>query len=375
MYSAKSNYLAFAQKCNTKRGAIDLNLALYFDNTKAEKYEATLYLKKGDIVVNSTGNGTLGRVGFFDCEYPQGIIGIIPDSHVTPVHVITVNSIYIYHCLKYYQPYLESKGEGGTNQKELRPSIIAGLLLPIPPLSEQYRIIAKLQESEPLVERYGKSQESLDRLNVEIHQLLKKSILQEAIQGRLVPQIQSEGSAAELLQQIKQEKQRLVKEGKLKKSTLVDSVIFKGDDNKYYEQVGKEIKEITDEILFDLPKKWQWCRIGLIFMHNNGKQLNKGTSKGKLMKYITTSNLYWDGFTLDNLKMMPFEEKEIERCMAVKGDLLVCEGGYISRQFDRAQNKTKKKRNFVFVWETEENQRSSRAQRFWDFFVASQQRS
>ena len=80
-----------------------------------------------------------------------------------------------------------------------------------------------------------------------------------------------------------------------------------------------------------LTNKWQWCRIGTIFMHNNGKQLNKGNSKGKLMKYITTSNLYWDGFVLDNLKEMPFENNEIDRCMAVKGDLLVCEGGDIGR--------------------------------------------
>ena len=160
---------------------------------------------------------------------------------------------------------------------------------------------------------------------------LPKSILQEAIQGRLVPQLEEDGTATELLLQIKEEKQRLVKEGKLKKSALTDSVIYKGDDNRYYEQIGNKINEVTEEIRFDLPNKWQWCRIGVIFMHNNGKQLNKGTSKGELRKYITTSNLYWDGFTLDNLKMMPFEEKEIERCMAVKGDLLVCEGGDIGR--------------------------------------------
>ena len=161
--------------------------------------------------------------------------------------------------------------------------------------------------------------------------IIRKSILQEAIQGKLVPQIAEEGTARELLEQIKLEKQKLVKEGKIKKSALNDSIIYKGDDNKYYEQVGKENKEITEEILFDLPDKWQWCRIGTIFMHNNGKQLNKGNTKGKLMKYITTSNLYWDGFVLDNLKEMPFEENEIERCMAVKGDLLVCEGGDIGR--------------------------------------------
>ena len=168
-------------------------------------------------------------------------------------------------------------------------------------------------------------------LDLSLARNLQKSILQEAIQGKLVPQIADEGTAEKLLAEIRKEKERLVKEGKLKKSALSDSVIYKGDDNKYYEQIDKETKEITEDILFDLPNKWQWCRIGIIFMHNNGKQLNKGNSKGKLMKYITTSNLYWDGFVLDNLKEMPFEKNEIDRCMAVKGDLLVCEGGDIGR--------------------------------------------
>ena len=200
-----------------------------------------------------------------------------------------------------------------------------------PPANEQKRIVEKLQNVSPFIERYSKSQETLNLMNIQIKEQLKKSILQEAIQGKLVPQIAEEGTAQELLEQIRQEKQKLVKEGKLKKSVLTDSVIYKGDDNKYYEQIDKENKEITEDILFDLPNKWQWCRIGTIFMHNNGKQLNKGNSKGKLMKYITTSNLYWDGFVLDNLKEMTFENNEIDRCMAVKGDLLVCEGGDIGR--------------------------------------------
>ncbi|WP_278724444.1 restriction endonuclease subunit S [Bacteroides finegoldii] len=218
-----------------------------------------------------------------------------------------------------------------TAQPSLSMETIRKLLIPIPPLKEQKCISLKLSEALPLVEKYSKVQEEQNQLNVEIQYLLKKSILQEAIQGKLVPQIAEEGTAQELLEQIKFEKQKLVKEGKIKMFALNDSIIFRGDDNKYYEQVGKEIKEITEEILFDLPDKWQWCRIGTIFMHNNGKQLNKGNTKGKLMKYVTTSNLYWDGFVLDNLKEMPFKENEIERCMAVKGDLLVCEGGDIGR--------------------------------------------
>ena len=211
------------------------------------------------------------------------------------------------------------------------PSIHAKMLLPLPPRNEQERIAEKISQLSSVMLHYGDCQNKLDLLNAEIKEQLRKSVLQEAIQGKLVPQIAEDGTADELIEAIKEEKQRLVKEGKLKKSALNDSVIYKGDDNKYYEQVGKQCKDITEEIRFDLPEQWQWCRIGTIFMHNNGKQLNKGKTKGKLMDYITTSNLYWDGFVLENLKKMPFEDSEIERCMAIKGDLLFCEGGDIGR--------------------------------------------
>ena len=160
---------------------------------------------------------------------------------------------------------------------------------------------------------------------------LKNSILQWAIQGRLVPQDPNDEPASVLLWRIQAEKAKLVKEGKLKKTALNDSTIFRGEDNKYYEKVGKTITCIDEDIPFEIPEGWEWVRIGTVFAHNNGKQLNKSNSRGKLMEYITTSNLYWDGFKLEGLKKMPFEEYEIERCQALKGDLLVCEGGDVGR--------------------------------------------
>lgn len=144
-------------------------------------------------------------------------------------------------------------------------------------------------------------------------QQLRNSILQQAIQGKLVPQDPADEPASVLLQCIRKEKERLVKEGKLKKKDLE----------------SKPIEE--DEIPFEIPKGWEWCIIGDLFAHNNGKQLNKGNARGKMMDYITTSNLYWEGFVLDKLKQMPFEDNEIDRCQAIKGDLLVCEGGDIGR--------------------------------------------
>ncbi|MBP3470941.1 MAG: restriction endonuclease subunit S [Paraprevotella sp.] len=262
---------------------------------------------------------------------PNGIGAGTTELKILRTYGETINRYYVLYFLE--TPYFidEATFKGTANQQRIIVGYLENKLFPLAPLAEQNRIVDKIGILMPIIDKYSKSQETLDKINVELNSTLKKSILQEAIQGKLVPQIAEEGTAQELLEQIQQEKQKLVKKGKLKKSALTDSVIYKGDDNKYYEQVGKVIKDITEEIRFDLPEKWQWCRIGSLFMHNNGKQLNKGNTKGKLMEYITTSNLYWDGFVLENLKKMPFEYNEIERCMAVKGDLLVCEGGDIGR--------------------------------------------
>ena len=204
-------------------------------------------------------------------------------------------------------------------------------LLPIPPINEQKKIVKIIDQLLTLTFNYEKAQDAINELNDHVKPLLKRSILQEAIQGRLVEQCETDEPASVLLEQIRAEKEKRVKAGLLKKSALQDAVIFKGDDNKYYEQIGKNCIDITADIPFDLPSNWVWTRIGNLFAHNNGKQLNKGNSDGILMEYITTSNLYWDGFRLDNLKRMPFEASEIERCQAIKGDLLVCEGGDVGR--------------------------------------------
>lgn len=149
---------------------------------------------------------------------------------------------------------------------------ILNLLIPLPPTNEQYEIDKKLQEILPFIDRYAKSQEALDKLNVELLGNLKKSILQEAVQGRLVQQIAEEGTGEELLEQIKLEKQQLIKEGKLKKSALTDSVIFRGDDNKYFEKIGKTEQDITDEIPFDIPNTWVWVRHNDLFDISGGSQ-------------------------------------------------------------------------------------------------------
>lgn len=143
-------------------------------------------------------------------------------------------------------------------------------------------------------------------------QELKNSILQLAIQGKLVEQRPEEGTARELFVQIQAEKQRLIGAGKIKKE--------------------KPLPEIAeDEKPFDIPEGWMWCRLGDIFQHNTGKALNSTNRNGISLKYITTSNLYWNRFELENLKEMYFSDTEIEKCTIKKGDLLVCEGGDFGR--------------------------------------------
>ena len=160
---------------------------------------------------------------------------------------------------------------------------------------------------------------------------LPKSILQEAIQGKLVPQIAEEGTAQELLEQIKVEKQKLVKEGKLKKSSLNGSVIFRGDDNKYYEKIGKLVQCIDEEIPFEIPESWVWGKFQDIANSELGKTMNKASDKGGEVPYLCSINVYWDKVDLSNVKVAPFSIAEKEKYLLQKGDLLICEGGEAGR--------------------------------------------
>ena len=152
-YSITGDVLVFAQKCNTKPGRINLELAKKLDLSTLKKYPEEEFMLSGDIVINSTGNGTMGRVGFFrDKDNPYNL-KIVPDSHVTTIRVLhdLIDSQYIFYFLKKLQPKLESSGDGSTNQKELKATIIASICIPLPPLDEQKRIVAKLDELLPLL--------------------------------------------------------------------------------------------------------------------------------------------------------------------------------------------------------------------------------
>ena len=150
----------------------------------------------------------------------------------------------------------------GTAQPKMNQEKMNSILVTVPPISEQARIVNQIESLQPLIIRYDKAQSELNILNTSVKEQLKKSILQEAIQGHLVPQIVEEGTAEELLAEIRKEKKRLVNEGKLKKSALNDSIIFKGDDNKYYEQINNQIAQI--ECDYDFPSNWAIARLSSI---------------------------------------------------------------------------------------------------------------
>ena len=209
---------------------------------------------KGDLLVCEGGAG-YGRSAIWNFDYD-----ICLQNHVHRLRPIVNGTCeYVYHFI-YYLKETNQLAAVGTAMPGLSANRLKGLLLPFPPLSEQARIVSRLSELENPIDKYDDIYSSLTSLNDNIKGKLNKSILQEAIQGRLVPQIESEGTADELLEEIRAEKKRLVKEGKLKASALKDeSRIFKGEDNKYYEQIGPQILELEDNIT--IPKSWSVLRL------------------------------------------------------------------------------------------------------------------
>ena len=228
---------------------------------------------KGDLLVCEGGAG-YGRSAIWSYDYD-----ICLQNHVHRLRPL-VDGIceYVFYFM-YLQKESNNLASVGTAMPGLSANKLKSLLIPLPPTAVKNDITDILKKVFPIVEKYDKVQEKLNLLNSSLYDALKKSILQEAIQGRLVPQFVDEGTAQELLEQIRQEKQKLVKEGKLKKSALTDSVIYKGDDNKYYEQVGNENIDITEEIPFDLPENWTWVRFGQYVRMSIGKTPPRGETK------------------------------------------------------------------------------------------------
>ena len=208
---------------------------------------------------------TVGRTAILDIEayHNEAIVSIYPYID---------KKFMLRNYLFYTLPILANIGDSkdAIKGKTLNSKSLNNLLIPLPPLNEQQRIVEKIEELIPHIEHYGKAQTELDLLNRNIKEQLKKSILQYAIEGKLVPQDETEGTAEELLLQIQKEKLKLYEENKLKKKDLEHSIIFKGEDNKYYEKIGKNVTEIESDYSF--PNSWAITRLSSICILTDGEK-------------------------------------------------------------------------------------------------------
>ena len=252
---------------NITMGYLDLNTSRYVP----ESYFRTLSQERvpqvGDILFSVTGSyGIAVRINT-NCKFCF-------QRHIALIRPMSINSEYLEFLLN--SAFIKKQCDTvatGMAQKTVGIDSLRKLIIPIPPIQEQGSIVAKLKLLMPLVRKYSIMQEKLDRLDANIKDRLYNSILQDAIKGwPTCPKLykfchrDSRDNAIVLLEQIKTEKQKLVKEGKLKKSALNDSIIFRGDDNRYYEKIGKKCVDITEQIPFDLPDSWSWARGKSVFM-------------------------------------------------------------------------------------------------------------
>ena len=285
-------YPVFAQKCNLKEGGISLEQARFLDPSTICKWSEEYKLKTGDVLVNSTGTGTVGRTRLFHESYLKHYPFAVPDSHVSVIRTaseIKSEFVFAYISSKLIQEYLEDNLAGSTNQKELYIGVLSDLSFPLPPLAEQQRIVTEIEKWFSLIDQIEQGKDDLHS----IVKQTKSKILDLAIHGELVPQDPNDEPAIELLKRI--------------------NPSFTPCDNGHY------------------PVGWIDVILGDIFYHNTGKALNSSNKEGVLRNYLTTSNVYWNQFDLSLVKQMPFRDNELEKCTVQKGDLLVCEGGDIGR--------------------------------------------
>ena len=282
-------------------------------------------LQDGDLLFNRTNSAELvGKTAIF-----KGNRHVIYAGYLILLRPIKTNSEYLNYIFSspYVRSYCKEVKTIGVQQCNINAEKVSQLLVPIAPFEEQIRIVDKIKEVLPSVDKYSISQYNLDLLNVSLSECLKKSILQEAIQGRLVPQIAEEGTTKELLEQIKKEKQKLVKEGKLKKSALASSVIFRGGDNKYYEQIGKKCLDITDEIPFPIPNNWAWSRLSSMCSIVNGFTPLRSESKFwdcGTINWFTVEDIKNQGEMIYSTKQKITDEATSKERIVRAGSVLLC---------------------------------------------------
>ncbi len=242
-----------------------------------------------------------------------------------------MNLQYVLYFIQFYKDLLRNSKKGAAIP-HLNKELFYSLFIGLPPLAEQQRIVEKIEELIPHIEHYGKAQTELDLLNRNIKEQLKKSVLQYAIEGKLVPQDETEGTAEVLLEQIQKEKLKLYEENKLKKKDLEHSTIFKGEDNKYYEKIGKNVTCIDEEISFEIPKNWRWCRVRDLGLTETGTTPPKSNPNffGDHIPFLSPANIQQNRIVNEN-QWLSKEGMLYGRVVPCNSILQVCIGGSIGK--------------------------------------------
>ena len=278
----------------------------------------------GDILVSCA--GTIGETYILPDGIEQGIINQALMRMSITRHI---DKLYF---LKYFDHSLKeiavASGKGIAIKNIPSFDIFKNFLFPLPPLTEQQRIVNII---EAIFAQIDLLEQNRTDLQTAIKQA-KSKILDLAIHGKLVPQDPNDEPASVMLEKLRAEKEAKIVSGKMKRDKH-DSYIYKNTaDNCYYQKYSDGYEEnISDEIPFDVPAGWAWCRLAEIYYHTTGKALKKSNEKGSLKKYITTSNLYWDTFDLSEVRTMYFTDDELDKYTIKKGDLVLCNGGDVGR--------------------------------------------
>ena len=328
-YSPIKKYPVVAQKCNQWSG-FSIEKAQFIEPDSLSSYGPERLLQDNDLMWNSTGLGTLGRMAIYKTAVNPYELAVA-DSHVTVIRplkqFVLPEYLYYYFANPTVQSVIEDQADGTTKQKELATATIKAYLTPIPPLKEQRRILAKLSEVLPVVNSYGAVYDETAAMQEAFPERLKKSILQEAVQGKLVPQDPSDEPAEALLERIRAEKQRLIKEGKIKKDKH-ESVIFRRD-NSHYEKRGSEEVCIDDELPFDIPSTWMWSRLSsIVTVLGDGIHGTPVYSANGTTAFINGNNLQ-DGKIVikpDTKRVTDEEASKHKRCLTKDTVLLSING-------------------------------------------------
>lgn len=257
---------------NILDGRIDLNKKkLYISNDEYNEKYTHLTLHNGDIVTACSG-GSWGKVAIFESE--NTIMLNTSTLRLRFLGDLGENKYLYYICQsQFFKKQLQQQLSG--MQPNFGYAHYSRIMIPLPPIAEQMRIVAKIEELMPFVDHYDELEKQLETLNTTFPDQLKKSILQEAIQGKLVPQDPADEPASTLLERIRAEKEQLTKDGKIKKEKN-PSTIYRGEDGHFYERVGNnEPVCIDDQLPFEIPESWEWARLGSIISVSSGKNLTK----------------------------------------------------------------------------------------------------